>query len=277
MAILAGMDAAILIVGDEILSGHVRDANMHFIAARLASLGHRLRRATVVADRPDEIAASLRRELEEEGRDIVFICGGLGPTHDDCTMEGIAEALARPLVPCAALTDAIERIAEVVRAQNFTGDPLGVAGLQKMALTPEGAEALPCSAGFIPAVALEHEGVRIVVLPGPPRELEVIFRDAVEPRFLEGSGTVPFREEVEHPFPESALAATLADLVRHFPAVQVGSYPLEDRVLIRIAGAEAEVHEAAGRLRAAIDELAGSDDGRRLLAYLSARRRTRGP
>lgn len=214
MAILAGMDAAILIVGDEILSGHVRDANMHFIAARLASLGHRLRRATVVADRPDEIAASLRRELEEEGRDIVFICGGLGPTHDDCTMEGIAEALARPLVPCAALTDAIERIAEVVRAQNFTGDPLGVAGLQKMALTPEGAEALPCSAGFIPAVALEHEGVRIVVLPGPPRELEVIFRDAVEPRFLEGSGTVPFREEVEHPFPESALAATLADLVR---------------------------------------------------------------
>lgn len=268
------MEAAVVIVGDEILAGHVRDANTHFIASRLAALGHRLRRVVVVADRPDEIADSLTRELAEK-RDIVFVCGGLGPTHDDRTMEGVAAALGRALVPNRSLAERIQMIAEHVRRQNFSGDPLGLATLEKMALAPEGAEALASSAWFIPAVSLREAGMTIVILPGPPRELEVVFRDAVEPMFLEGSGSVVWRDEIEHHFPESAIATVLTELEREFPGVQIGSYPLEDRVLIRLAGEEDAVREVAGRIRDAIDALASSEDGRRLMHYLSGRRTDR--
>ena len=265
------MDAAVVIVGDEILAGHVRDANTHFIASRLAALGHKLRRVVVVPDQPTEVASALRRELDER-RDIVFVCGGLGPTHDDRTMEAVALALGRDLVPCKALAERIDTIAEHVRRQNFSGDPLGVSTLQKMALAPDGAEALSSSAWFIPAVWLRENEATIVILPGPPRELEVVFRDGVEPAFLEGSGSIMWREEIEHGFPESAIAHVLTELEREYPGVQIGSYPLEDRVLVRLAGDEEEVREVAVRVRAAVDALAASEDGRRLMEFLSARR-----
>ena len=167
--------------------------------------------------------------------------------------------------------DRINVIADHVRRQNFAGDPLGVATLQKMALAPEGAEALTSSAWFIPAVALRENDAVVIVLPGPPRELELVFRDAVEPGFLEG-GAVLWREEIEHRFPESALAVVLTELERDFPGVKIGSYPLEDRVLIRLAGEEDEVREVARRVRSSIDELASSDDGRRLMEFMNARR-----
>ncbi|MGH2785802.1 MAG: competence/damage-inducible protein A [Actinomycetota bacterium] len=266
------MDAAIVVVGDEILAGHVHDANTYFVASRLAALGHRLRRGCVVADDPAEIADALRRELDRSPG-IVFICGGLGPTHDDRTMEGLAKGLGRDLVPNGTLAERIDMIAEHVKRQNFSGDPLGVAMLQKMALAPEGAEALTSSAWFIPAIHMREGETDIVVLPGPPRELEIVFRDAVEPLFLEGSGTVLWRQEIEHHFPESALAGVLTELEHGFPGVQIGSYPLEDRVLIRLAGDETEVREVSARIRDAIDALAASDDGRRLMEYLDARRK----
>ena len=268
------MDASIVVVGDEILSGHVRDANTYFVASRLAALGHKLRRAIVVGDRPEEIADALRRELAEQ-RDIIFVCGGLGPTHDDRTMEGVASALSRILEPNPALAERIDTIAEHVRKQNFDGDPLGVATLQKMALAPSGAEALQSSAWFIPAVWLREGDSSIVILPGPPRELEVVFRDAVEPMFLEGSGAIVWREEIEHRFPESALASALTELEHDFAGVQIGSYPLEDRVLIRLAGDEEAVREVAARIRAAIEALAASEDGRRLMEFMNSRRRDR--
>jgi nicotinamide-nucleotide amidase len=266
------MDAAIVVVGDEILAGHVRDANTYFVASRLAALGHRLRRGCVVADDPEEIANALRREIDA-GRSVVFVCGGLGPTHDDRTMEGVAKGLGRPLSPNRSLAERIETIADHVKRQNFSGDPLGVAMLQKMALAPEGAEALTSSAWFIPAVWMQEGNAIVVVLPGPPRELELVFRDAVEPLFLEGSGSVLWREEVEHHFPESALAGVLTELEHDFPGVQIGSYPLEDRVLIRLAGDETEVRDVTRRIRDAIETLAASEDGQRLMEYLNTRRK----
>src|SRR5919106_3982716 len=158
------MDAAIVINGDEILAGHVRDANTHFIAGRLAALGHALRRVVVVPDQPLEIAAIVTGELAEK-RDVVFVCGGLGPTHDDRTMEGVAHALGRPLVRNASLAERIDMIAAHVKTQNFSGDPLGLATLEKMAMAPDGAEALTSSAWFIPAVALREGDAVIVILP----------------------------------------------------------------------------------------------------------------
>lgn len=265
------MDVSILIVGDEILSGHVREANAHFIATRLATLGHPLRRVVILADDPAEIAVTLRRELADTAVGLTFICGGLGPTHDDRTMEGIALALDRPLEPCAPIAQRLAKIAGHVAAEGFSGDPLGMDGLMKMALAPAGSEALICVSGVIPAVTLDADGTRLIVLPGPPRELEIVFRETVEPRFLAGTGLAITRREIEHEFPESAIAAALARAENDFPGVKIGSYPLADRVLLRFAGPQAAVDAAAAEVERAIRDLSGSDDGKRLLEMMRRR------
>jgi molybdopterin-biosynthesis enzyme MoeA-like protein len=142
----------------------------------------------------------------------------------------------------------------------------------KMAMAPAGAEALLSRSGIIPAATVVAGATRICILPGPPRELEIVFRDAVESRFLEGTGAAVWREEVEHFFPESALASALVALEAEFPGVKIGSYPLEDRCLIRIVGVEVEAREVAGRVRVAVEVLASSEDGKRLLEFMHGRR-----
>lgn len=268
------MDASIVIVGDEILSGHVREANAHFIATRLAAHGHMLRRIAIVPDEPREIAASVARETADPAVDIVFVCGGLGPTHDDRTMEGVAAALDVGLEPCAPIAARIAEIAGHVRAEDFDGDPLGLAGLEKMALAPAGSVALECASGVIPAVTIAAGGTRLFILPGPPRELGAVFTECVEPGYLEGTGTIPVREEIQHEFPESALAVVLAEVEATIP-VKIGSYPGTERVLVRIAGAAEPVAAAAKRIRDAIATLAASTDGQRLLALMRRRREER--
>lgn len=267
------MRAAAVVVGDEILSGHVRDANGHFIARRLAALGHELRSIVVVADDPALIAESVRREAE--GADILFTCGGVGPTHDDRTMEGVARAAGVPLEVCDPIARRIEEIAGAVHRAGMEGDPLGVADLRKMALVPKGAEVIPGAAGLIPAVVLAVAGRPVVVLPGPPRELQALFVEAVEPRFLAGTGVAVCREEISHPFPESAVARALSEAQRAHGTIRIGSYPLEGRSLIRITGPEPEVRAAAALLRTHIAELESSAEGRRLLAFMARRREAR--
>ncbi len=262
------MDATIIVVGDEILSGHVRDANGHFLSVRLAATGHRLRRTTCVPDDPQEIAAAIRSDLGRLAPGFMFICGGLGPTHDDRTMEGVAQAVGLPLEPCAPIAARVRSVLDRVREAGFAGDPLGAEGLEKMALAPAGSEILPVASGVIPAVTFERGATRFFILPGPPKELEMIVTEAVEPRFLEPSGTPLSRHEVEHPFPESSLASTLTEIEVRFAAVAIGSYPLGDRVLVRIAGPADEAAAAADHLRAAIAAFEASDEGRRLLDYV---------
>lgn len=268
------MDASIVIVGDEILSGHVREANAHYIAIRLAEHGHALRRIAIVPDEPREIAACVGRETADPAVDLVFVCGGLGPTHDDRTMEGVAMALDVGLEPCGPIAARIAEIAGHVRAEAFDGDPLGIGGLEKMALAPAGAEALECASGVIPAVTLTAGATRLFVLPGPPREMQAVFSECVEPNYLAGRGTIPVREEIVHDFPESALAVVLAEVEQSIP-VKIGSYPGSERVLIRVAGDAGAVAEACKRIRHAIDTLAASTDGQRLLALMRARREER--
>lgn len=267
------MDASVIVVGDEVLAGHVQDANSHFIATRITLHGHRLRRVAIVGDDPGEIAGELRRSLE--GSDLVFVCGGLGPTHDDRTMEGVAAALGRVLAPCAELVEWIEAIVERVGRAGFAGDAWGVEGLRKMALAPEGSEVLRSAAGVGPAVTIEDPHGRVFVLPGPPKELQAVFLECVEPRFLEGTGAVLWREELTHPFPESALAAVMMSLAATHPDCSIGSYPQHDHVLIRIAGPAEAAQAVAAELRAHLEEMQASEDGRRVIEFMRSHRERR--
>jgi molybdenum cofactor synthesis domain-containing protein len=268
------MLVSIVIVGDEILAGHVQDANSHFIATRVTTHGHRVARVVVVPDEPGIIADEIARDMASDAR-LVVVCGGLGPTHDDRTMEGVAAAMGRPLAPCAPLAARIEEIAMHVRGIGVSGDRFGMEGLRKMALAPQGAEALVCSMGVIPAVAVPDERADVVILPGPPREMQTVFLECVEPRFLEGTGEPIWREEITHPFVESVVAAMLGDVQERYPQIAIGSYPQADHVLIRVSGPEAETQAAAAAIREHLDELRRSEEGRRMLSFLEQRRRRR--
>lgn len=171
------MRAALLVTGDEVLGGRVGERNAGFLARSLAEHGSRVERTVIVGDSVTDVAQALL-ELLATGVDLVCTTGGLGPTADDLTMAAVAAATGRPL----ALNDeALELVTQ--RSRTLPPRP-GVDELtldrlrRKQAMLPEGATMLP-PIGTAPGCALTHDGIVVVVLPGPPAELEAMWRHAL--------------------------------------------------------------------------------------------------
>ena len=263
------MDVAGIIVGDEVLSGHVVDENGPRLAREIQDAGHRLRRLAVVADETATIAREIRLALED-GCGIVVTSGGLGPTHDDVTLEGVAEGLGVPLAECLPMRERID--GWIVRATTIgiSEEQLGAAWLRRMAQAPAGAELLECSIP-VPAFAIPAGEAIVCVLPGPPAQFAAALADAVLPRLGDPGATVV--EEVRHPFPESMLAQVLADLAEMYRDVSIGSYPLTEGVLLRVKGPAEAVGAVATALRETIATLESSEQARALLEAAAERRR----
>ncbi len=169
--------AAILLTGSELVRGAIRDANGPFLARELTRLGLEPGRWTLVGDAPEELEAALRDALRA---DLCVVSGGLGPTHDDRTVELLARATGRALRVDTKLELEIEAVARAVAERlERPYEDLAV-GVRKQASLPEGAVPLGL-AGTAPALLLEHDGGRLAVtLPGPPGELRRLW-----PRVLE--------------------------------------------------------------------------------------------
>ncbi|HEX9774236.1 MAG TPA: molybdopterin-binding protein [Actinomycetota bacterium] len=264
------MDVAVVVVGDEILAGHVRERNAHFIAERLHEHGHALRRVVVVPDDPAEIAGEVR--VSRSLAWMVVVCGGLGPTHDDRTMEGVALALGRPLAICDALAERIDALVSEIGAAGFGGEEFGAGGLRKMAMAPAGAEMLETPSGVLPAVVVEEGPGPVVILPGPPRALQLVWAEAVEDRYLRGTGAELLTVEVAHPYPESTVAELLKDLQERYPGTSIGSYPQRERSLVRIKGPHEDVSAVERSVREHLAALDESEAGRRFRAFVDERR-----
>jgi nicotinamide-nucleotide amidase len=169
--------AAILLTGSELARGAIRDANGPFLARELTRLGLEPARWTLVGDAPEELEGALREAL---AADLCVVSGGLGPTHDDRTVELLARATGRPLRVDAGLEAEIDAVARSVAER--LGRPYAelAVGVRKQASLPEGAVSLGL-AGTAPALLLEHAPGRLAVtLPGPPGELRRLW-----PRVLE--------------------------------------------------------------------------------------------
>ncbi len=162
--------AGIVVTGTEVLTGRIADRNGPWVSERLAELGVDVAHILVVGDRPDDLEAALRF-LAQEGMDLIVTSGGLGPTADDLTAEIVARFSERPLV----LDEEVEeKIAEILRgfARRFNFDEEAVREAnRKQALVPEGATALD-PVGTAPGLVVPADGRVVVVLPGPPRELQ---------------------------------------------------------------------------------------------------------
>jgi competence/damage-inducible protein CinA-like protein len=168
--------AFILITGSELVRGGLRDDNGPFLARELTALGVEPSRLVTVGDRIEELSDALGEGLLA---DLCVISGGLGPTHDDRTVELLAAAAGRPLVVDRRLEREIEAVSR--RGAERLGRPYAdfALGVRKQASLPEGAVSLGL-AGTAPAVLLERDGRVAVALPGPPGELRRLWPAALE-------------------------------------------------------------------------------------------------
>lgn len=220
-----------LLIGDELLAGHTRDANAHFLAQRLNAMGHRLRRISVV---PDESRA-IQDELDRLApfAEIVFVSGGLGPTHDDRTTEAIGDRFNRALV-----VDEGSWQKMVARyAERFEVTEELAASARKMVMVPEGVEVLDNPVGAACGYVLRDGPVAFVVLPGVPAELQAIFEAHVVGNILP-AGEKRGHVEVDVAMAEASFAKPLGDTANAYADVEIGSYPHygERRVTLRFKG-----------------------------------------
>ena len=235
--------AAILVIGDEVLSGEVVDANAPFLLARLAALGARVVRTAAVRDVALDVVHEVRRMRAVA--DVVLVSGGIGPTHDDITRPAIAAALGVPLERHAAAVAHIRR---------WYGAATTEAELS-MADLPRGSRLLHGAT----TSALGFAVSALYVFPGVP----VLLRDLVEGSAAEFTGEPLHRAEVTTELREGEIAPALAALQAGALDVAIGSYPAMDaegvwrtRIVVRSldrARAEAvaaDVLEAFARITA---------------------------
>jgi molybdenum cofactor synthesis domain-containing protein len=197
--------AGIIVIGNEILSGKVIDTNSPFLTRELRALGVTVRRIVTIPDELDLIAAAVAEFHADY--DLVFTSGGVGPTHDDVTMEGVARGLRRKVIRHPAIEG---------RIRDYFKDQINEARL-KMSEVPEGSELIVDGRLGFPTIKCEN----LYILPGIPEILEQKFnalrdRFAASPYFLR----VVYTSEGEGGIAEH-LNATLAA----FPALLLGSYP----------------------------------------------------
>lgn len=231
--------AGIVVTGTEVLSGRVADANGPWVSERLSGLGIDVSHMICVGDRAEDMTTALRF-LAGNGVDLVVTTGGLGPTADDMTAELVADFAGRRMVLDEEMEARIsEIVAEFARRMKF--DPEGLRdGTRKQAMVPEDSIALD-PAGTAPGLVVEtDEGPTVVVLPGPPRELQAMWPAAVasEPfaRILERSDEYATASMKMFGIPESTLAKSL----REIEDGGVDLSPLEITTCLR-KGAELEI------------------------------------
>jgi len=181
------MDAEIIAVGSEMLTPHGTDTNSLYLTGKLNSLGIEVRFKTVVGDDPARLADAFQSALRRSG--LVILTGGLGPTEDDITRNVVAEVLDRPLRENVEVRSRIEKRLQRL-GRNMPPNNL------RQALVPEGADWLENTNGTAPGIWVENQGVIIILLPGPPWELEAIFESSCLPRLARVAGQERIRTRV---------------------------------------------------------------------------------
>jgi nicotinamide-nucleotide amidase len=237
--------SVVIAVGDELLDGHTQDTNSAWLAGRLAELGHPARRLEAVGDDEEAIVGALLRALGEPEVELILVCGGLGPTPDDRTIEAVAAALDLPLHDHPDALAHIRGVVARMHAAGWVDSPEPAPPNLRMARAPLGAEVLENRRGMAVGQLLRGDRRMVAVLPGVPRELRTIFDESLAPRLAPGA----LRVTVEVRYPggiEAEFAPIMEAISAAHPGVRVGSYPQETReLLLRLSGPDATEVEAA--------------------------------
>jgi nicotinamide-nucleotide amidase len=262
---LSSPTAVVLVTGSELVRGGRVDENGPFLSRELSTRGIEPSRVVVVGDRPEELGQAFREAL---AADLVVTSGGLGPTHDDRTVETLANVSGRGLVLDPALE---QEIGDVVRglSERFRRPYEEFeSGVRKQAMIPEGARVLGI-AGTAPGLVLDAGSAVVVVLPGPPGELQRLWRRALETepvrRILDAAHSPGHRILRFFGLPESAVARVVEQAGGESEGVDVTicAHDLEVQVdLVVRPGAEAHADRLQAALREALPQAMFADDER---------------
>ena len=203
------VNAALIIVGSEILSGRTQDVNLNYLAKRLGDHGIQLAEARIITDNAQGIQSAVNHLREHY--DYVFTTGGIGPTHDDITAENVAAAFGVPLI--------IHPVAEKLLLDYF-----GSRGVEpntarmRMARTPEGASLIDNPVSIAPGFCIEN----VYVMAGVPRIMQAMLENVLP---LLKSGPIVQSFGLLCDLPEGLLAAPLEIIQTQYPDIEIGSYP----------------------------------------------------
>jgi nicotinamide-nucleotide amidase len=276
--------AGIVVTGTEVITGRIADSNGPWVSERLAELGVEVAHIDVVADRPDDLEAALRF-MAAEGVDLIVTTGGLGPTADDLTAEIVSRFAGRDFV----LDKGMEaKIAEILRdfGKRFRLDEAALMeSNRKQAMVPEGAVALD-PIGTAPGLVVPAGEQVVVVLPGPPRELQPMWEDAIKAGPVRAvlDRATPLRGYTLRMFgvPESEIAKSLRemqaggvalDAVEITTCLRRGEIEIDVRYRDEQAGVAEEVKEGlTERHSAHLFSLDGETIDSQIAALLKGRR-----
>ena len=244
--------AEIITIGNEVLSGRTINTNAAHIARRLTSLGYTIRRITVVMDDLDEIVSAFREAINRKPK-LIISTGGLGPTYDDKTNEGLAKALNRELeLNITAYNMLLEKYSKL--NLEITEER------KKMAMMPKGAIAVENNAGVAPGILIEHEGITILATPGVPREMEDVLENFIR-KYLKVKPNVKYVEEsfILEGVMESTIAPYVKQLVKKYD-LYIKTHPKGQELVkpileIQVAGSSTNEEEIKERVQKAIEEL----------------------
>jgi molybdenum cofactor synthesis domain-containing protein len=212
----------LIAVGKELLIGKTVNTNAHWIGGRLARIGGMIGRITTVDDDLEMISSAVRDALGRRP-DFLVSVGGLGPTPDDMTLQGIAMAMGRRLV----LNRDAMRMVRGHYIDMRRGDLELTRERRKMAMLPKGSTPLRNQLGTAPGVRLESGRVVIFCLPGVPKEMKFIFRDSAEKEIRKKMGALYSKKVVmnlEGIF-ESTLAPLIKEALKRYPDSYIKSHP----------------------------------------------------
>jgi nicotinamide-nucleotide amidase len=224
--VLMNQSVEIICVGNELLIGKTLNTNAQWLAKRITTLGLNTRRVTVVADDINEISNAIKEAIQRNPN-FLITTGGLGPTFDDKTLEGIAEALKRRIeINEEALMMVKKKYLNYVQEGRIEVAELTPPRI-KMAKFPEEATPISNPVGTAPAVVMKHENVTILALPGVPSEMKSIFDESIAPVLKQAAHNVTFFEtSIEATKVIESEMAPLIDKVMHNnPYVYIKSHP----------------------------------------------------
>ena len=219
-------DMEIVCVGNELLIGKVLNTNAQWIAKQATNLGITVKRVTIVPDEIEEIVAAIREAIQRKPQ-FIITTGGLGPTFDDKTLQGVARALNRNLEVTPEALRLVKEKYEAYAGKNGKTKVELTPPRIKMATIPEKTTPIPNPIGTAPGVRADKEETVLIALPGVPREMEAIFNETVTPMLKQASHDVAFYEKSIYAdnVMESNLAPIIDEVMGDNPSVYIKSHP----------------------------------------------------
>ncbi len=269
------LTASMIVIGEEILSGHVADTNSGHLAGELREVGVPLTRVHTIGDTLEEIDEALQQEIARGTPRLIVTSGGIGSTPDDLTFEAVAASLGRGVVEHPVLSERIGMALTWTGSHGIDVTDEFAWHMLRMARIPEGAVLIDADGSWAPGVQIDIDGgctdggITICVLPGVPSQFAAITANAIVP-MVSGINPVPTVLEVTHTLPESALNLCFVDLMVKFPDVKLGSYP-GTPMLVRLSGPDGQTRGAAEFVTQHLADLLATPGGASLQAAWSAR------